>query len=100
MSISDKQKKKKRNGKYSTLKQALEPRMLFDASLVPPPTDHAVTGTNSANDGTSSPTAADVADVQPAHPGQPADQAKNTDPTTTRTTEQTAAIEAQSIKTV
>jgi hypothetical protein len=44
--------KKKRQGRYSSLKQLLEPRMLFDAALVSPPSDP--TSTADASDQTQS----------------------------------------------
>ncbi len=63
-----------RKNKYSSLKQALEQRMLFDATLVPPPGDAAVTGTNEA-------TAHEVLQAvpKPQHPVQPIEKTLNPD---------------------
>ena len=80
MKNSGKDERKKRKQKFSALNQALEPRMLFDASLVPAPADPAVTGTNtSATSDPMNPTqpvtqqAVSTDAATPDHPGQPVD---------------------------
>jgi len=64
--------KKRRHHKYITLRQSLEPRLLFDATLVGPPQDHAVSAdvdasaaAAAAGHSNASPTAGGASSVTP-----------------------------------
>ena len=82
MATHDKSKKKRRRGKYSSLKQTLEPRMLFDASIAAAPTDPAILADNA-------PTAThtDVNHPDPSTHEQPSSPAMATSPDKSTTNE-------------
>ncbi len=85
---------KKRNQRYSHLKHALEPRILFDASLVVSPHDLGITSDTSSHDATQSTSQQDTSqDTSHNTPAQV--DAKTTAPADTQASTETASQPAQ-----